>query len=169
MAKKTISRRDSLMPYNDYIYPDFKKCKTLLFTLVFFEYLNILILTYYNFKKNFLSSKSLGIIFFFEFLGLIFVVLALRSLNKKKWRKGKKVILFFSYLIIHIGFYTYVIIMSCIKIWAAYNKKGNMGPKFTLILYTILSSILVVGQIIYFLIFLIYTKNTWRSGDESLV
>jgi len=38
MAKKTISRRESLMPYNDYIYPDFKKCQIILFTLVLLEY-----------------------------------------------------------------------------------------------------------------------------------
>jgi len=44
-----------------------------------------------------------------------------------------------------------------------------MGSKFTIILYIVLSGILTVGQIIYFIIFAIYTKNTWRPGDESLV
>ncbi|OUM67911.1 hypothetical protein PIROE2DRAFT_4593 [Piromyces sp. E2] len=150
MVKKTVSRRNSI---NEYIYPDFKKCQIILFTLVLLEYLNILVLTFYNSKKEFLNNKLLGFIFFFEFLGLIFVVLALRSLNKKKWRKGKRVVLFFIYLLIHI----------------AYKRKNNMGSKFTIITYIVISGILTVGQIIYFIIFSIYTKNTWRPGDGSLV
>jgi len=168
-SSNTILKRDSLMYTNGYIYPDFKKCQIILFTLALLEYLNILVLAYYNFKKNFIHTNELFVIFFFEFFGLIFVVLALRSLNKKKWRKGKRVILFFIYLIIHIGFYLVSTLMSIFRIWDAYNKKGNMGSKFTIILYSVCSSILVVVQVVYFIIFAIYTKNTWRSGDESLV
>jgi len=169
MERNTILKRDSLGSSLDYIYPDFKKCQLILFSLALLEYLNILVLTYYNSKKNFIKTRELITIYAFEFLGLIFVVLALRTLNKKKWRKKRGIIFFFTCLIAHIAFYVVTTVLSCYRIWRAYVKTGNMGSSFTIILYTVLSSLLVIGQIIYCIIFMIYTKNTWRAGDESLV
>eukprot|EP00833_Pecoramyces_ruminatium_P000205 jgi/Orpsp1_1/1174237/evm.model.c7180000049373.1 len=79
---RTVSTRKSLIS-NDFIYPDFKKCKIILFFLVFLEYLNILVLTICNAKlKLEMRISNLIIIYFFEFIGLIFVILDLNLLNK---------------------------------------------------------------------------------------
>jgi len=41
MESKTILKRDSLISSNDYIYPDFKKCQLILFSLALLEYVII--------------------------------------------------------------------------------------------------------------------------------
>ncbi|KAG4088857.1 hypothetical protein H8356DRAFT_957898 [Neocallimastix lanati (nom. inval.)] len=169
--KRTISKRESMLP-NDYIYPDFKKCQIILFFLAFLEYLNILVLTFCNVNlKLDITTRKLFIIFTFEFFGLIFVVLALKFLNKKKWRNGKKVIMFFAFLLTHLVFYVISTVLSCVFIWNAFNRKKKVNPisSFSIIFYTVCSGLILLGQIIYFIILSIYTKNTWRSGDESLV
>ncbi|ORX75848.1 hypothetical protein BCR32DRAFT_271648 [Anaeromyces robustus] len=165
----SIPKRQSLMQSRDYIYPDFKKCQLILFTLAFLEYLNILILTIYNLSIKIIPSSLLVEIYAFEFTGLIFVILSLRTLNKKKWRKGKRVVLFFIYLIIHILFYVFSTCISCKRIWNIYSTINDTFPKIAVIVYSVCSGIFLFGQVVYFIIFAIFTKNTWHSGDESLV
>jgi len=59
MERNTILKRDSLGNGLDYIYPDFKKCQLVLFSLALLEYVTILsiilILIYIN--NNLISIK----------------------------------------------------------------------------------------------------------------